>query len=41
MNKVYRKYFPGKNFPSRTVVEVSRLPRDANFEISVVAAKER
>ena len=41
MNKVYRKYFPDKNFPSRTVVEVSRLPRDANFEISVIATKER
>ncbi|MBS4029202.1 MAG: RidA family protein [Ignavibacteriales bacterium] len=41
MNKVYRKYFPDKNFPARSVVEVGRLPRDANFEISVIAQKEK
>ncbi|MBM4167262.1 MAG: RidA family protein [Ignavibacteria bacterium] len=41
MNKVYRKYFPDKNFPSRTVVEVSRLPRDAAFEISVIAVQNK
>jgi 2-iminobutanoate/2-iminopropanoate deaminase len=41
MNKVYRKYFPDKNFPARTVVEVSRLPRDAAFEISVIAVQNR
>jgi len=40
VNKVYRKYFTDKNFPARTVVEVARLPRDANFEISVVAQQK-
>ena len=40
MNKVYRKYFPDKSYPARTVVEVARLPREANFEISVVAQKQ-
>jgi len=37
MNKVYRKYFPDKNFPSRTVV----FPRDAAFEISVIAVQNK
>ncbi len=40
MSKVYKKYFPNKNYPSRTVVEISRLPRDAQFEISAIAIKK-
>ncbi|HLP21037.1 MAG TPA: RidA family protein [Chitinophagales bacterium] len=37
VNTVYASYFTG-NFPARETVEVSRLPKDARVEISVVAA---
>jgi 2-iminobutanoate/2-iminopropanoate deaminase len=36
VNEVYGKYFPA-NPPARETVEVSRLPKDANVEISCVA----
>lgn len=36
MNNVYQKYFPD-NFPARTSVEVSKLPKEAKVEIEVVA----
>jgi 2-iminobutanoate/2-iminopropanoate deaminase len=35
MNAVYKKYFK-ENFPSRTCVEVARLPKDALVEIECV-----
>jgi len=38
VNGVYGKYFPS-NPPARETVEVSRLPKDVNVEISLVAAK--
>jgi 2-iminobutanoate/2-iminopropanoate deaminase len=38
MDDVYETYFRG-NLPSRSVVQVSRLPRDALVEIAVVAGR--
>jgi 2-iminobutanoate/2-iminopropanoate deaminase len=38
INAVYGKYFPS-NPPARETVEVSRLPKDVNIEISCIAAK--
>ena len=36
INEVYGSYFEG-NFPARETIEVSRLPKNANVEISVIA----
>lgn len=38
VNGVYASFFE-KDFPARETVQVSRLPKDANVEISVVAVK--
>jgi 2-iminobutanoate/2-iminopropanoate deaminase len=38
INTVYATYFKG-DYPARETVEVSRLPKDAEIEISVVAGK--
>jgi 2-iminobutanoate/2-iminopropanoate deaminase len=38
VNAVYGKYFPTQA-PARETVEVSRLPKDANVEISCIAVK--
>lgn len=38
INAVYGKYFM-KNPPARETVEVSRLPKDVNVEISCIAVK--
>jgi 2-iminobutanoate/2-iminopropanoate deaminase len=38
INEVYGSYFT-KNFPARETVQVSRLPKDVNVEISVIAVK--
>jgi 2-iminobutanoate/2-iminopropanoate deaminase len=37
INEVYASYFSG-NYPARETVEVARLPKDVNVEISVIAA---
>jgi 2-iminobutanoate/2-iminopropanoate deaminase len=37
VNEVYASYFNDTNFPARECVEVARLPRDVNVEISVIA----
>ena len=39
VNEVYGEYFTG-NFPARSCVEISRLPKDVLIEIEVVAAVE-
>lgn len=39
VNDVYGSFFK-EAFPARETVQVSRLPRDVNIEISVVAAQE-
>ena len=36
INKIYGKYFTGQ-FPARSCVEVSRLPKDADIEIEAIA----
>ena len=38
VNEVYGSYFPSQP-PARETVEVSRLPKDVNVEISCIAAK--
>ena len=38
VNEVYGKCFPN-NPPARETVEVSRLPKDVNVEISCIAIK--
>ena len=38
VNKIYEKSF-SENPPARETVEVSRLPKDVNIEISVIASK--
>ena len=37
MNEIYAQYFKG-TAPARSTVEVSRLPRDVQVEIEVIAA---
>jgi 2-iminobutanoate/2-iminopropanoate deaminase len=36
VNEVYGSYF-SDNYPARETVQVSKLPRDVNVEISVIA----
>ncbi|MEN8137785.1 MAG: RidA family protein [Bacteroidota bacterium] len=38
INEVYGNYF-SENAPARETVEVARLPKDVNIEISVIAAE--
>ncbi len=39
INEVYGKYFEEGDAPARETVEVSRLPKDVNIEISFIASK--
>lgn len=39
MNEVYATFFNEGRYPSRSAVEVARLPKDALVEIEVIAAK--
>ena len=39
VNQVYENYFASPPFPARSVVEVSKLPKDARIEIEAVAVK--
>jgi 2-iminobutanoate/2-iminopropanoate deaminase len=41
MNKIYSNYFSLGRYPTRTTVEVSNLPKNAQIEIAVVAFKQR
>jgi len=36
VNKIYGEYFTGQ-FPARSCVEVSRIPKDADIEIEAIA----
>jgi 2-iminobutanoate/2-iminopropanoate deaminase len=38
INEIYGQFFVG-DFPARETIEVARLPKDANVEISVIAVK--
>ena len=37
VNSIYSQYFNEDTSPARETVEVSRLPKDANVEISIIA----
>ena len=37
MNEVYAEFFGESGYPSRSAVEVARLPKDALVEIEVIA----
>ena len=39
MNEVYATFFTEGSYPSRSAVEVARLPKDALVEIEVIATK--
>ncbi len=39
VNEVYGHFFTGQ-YPARETVEVARLPKDVNVEISVIAVKD-
>ena len=39
VNAIYAEYFDEATAPARECVEVSRLPKNVNVEISVIAAK--
>lgn len=39
INEVYASYFPDNYAPARETVQVSRLPKDVDVEISVIAVK--
>ena len=39
INEVYAKYFP-EPYPSRSCVEVARLPKDLLIEVEVIALKD-
>lgn len=38
VNEIYGSYFSG-DFPARETVQIAKLPKDVNVEISVVASK--
>lgn len=38
INEVYASYFDVENAPARETVEVSRLPKSVNIEISMIAS---
>ncbi len=40
VNAVYGTFFPAGRYPARVAVEVARLPKDANVEISVIAVTQ-
>ena len=39
INSIYSKYFTN-DCPARETIEVSKLPKDANIEISIIAVKD-
>ena len=39
INEIYGQYFTS-NFPARETVQVARLPKDVNLEISMIAIKD-
>lgn len=40
LNELYASYFSTDQYPARECVQVARLPRDVNVEISVIAQVE-
>ncbi|MDX1471383.1 MAG: RidA family protein [Flavobacteriaceae bacterium] len=39
INNVYGEYFDSESAPARETVQVARLPKDVNVEISMIAVK--
>jgi 2-iminobutanoate/2-iminopropanoate deaminase len=39
INEIYGSYFDDTNAPARETVQVARLPKNVNVEISVIAVK--
>ena len=39
INEIYGSYFDEKNAPARETVQVAKLPKNVNVEISVIAMK--
>ncbi|XOD68470.1 MAG: Rid family detoxifying hydrolase [Flavobacteriales bacterium AspAUS03] len=39
VNIIYSDYFKTVNYPARETIEVSRLPKEVNIEISIIAHK--
>ncbi|MEC3907907.1 RidA family protein [Tamlana sp. 2201CG12-4] len=39
INEVYGSFFDNENAPARETVQVARLPKDVNVEISIIAVK--
>lgn len=39
INEIYGSYFNDENAPARETVQVARLPRDVNVEISMIAMR--
>ena len=39
INEIYGSYFDDANAPARETVQVARLPKDVNVEISMIAVK--
>lgn len=39
MNQIYSEFFTEGNYPSRSAVQVARLPKDGLVEIEVIALK--
>ena len=39
MNEIYASYFEGYDYPARSAVEVSNLPKGALIEVEVIASK--
>lgn len=37
VNEIYASYFEEGNYPARETVQVSKLPKDVNVEISMIA----
>lgn len=37
VNKVYETYFENNRYPARATIEVTKLPKDARVEISLIA----
>ncbi|MBQ0008810.1 MAG: RidA family protein [Firmicutes bacterium] len=40
VNEIYKSYFTENNYPARSAVEVSELPKGALVEIEVIAIQE-
>ena len=41
VNEIYGSYFVAETAPARECVEVSRLPKDVNVEISIIAVRNQ